>query len=284
MLGCLGACLWARSSISSKSVFTGSFHTGFRRAKSTSHAIFLARRVLERCEAEGSRATLILLDWEKAFDKVDHGKLEEALVRLDFPQKEREFIRHIYDNAQFTIKQRDATTGKGKQHTGIKQGCPLSPFIFIALMHLVFHDIKSKYNTRRMIEPIDGLRFAEILYADDTLIFGGNTHCLNKYLQAIQEESAYYNLKLNMSKCENISMNVGQARVRFQDGTLVPRKEKATYLGAEINNRNTVDKEISCKIAQCKATANKLRLFWSKARADIKWKVQVANAILRSKL
>lgn len=257
---------------------------GFRAAKSTSHAIFLARRIMERCEAAGTRATLVLLDWEKAFDKVSHGKLQEALTRLDFPPQDRDFIRHVYTHARFTINQGDAERGEGRQSSGIKQGCPLSPFLFVALMHLIFHDIKSSHNTHRMNEPFDGIKFSEILYADDTLIFGPNTHCLNKLLHAIQAESAYYNLKLNLQKCENISMNVGQARIRFQDGTLVPRKTQATYLGANLNDNNSMDKEIASKIAQCKATANKLGLFWSKARADISWKIQVANSILRSKL
>ena len=37
----------------------------FRKAKSTSQALFIARRLLDLNEKEGSNTTLVLLDWEK---------------------------------------------------------------------------------------------------------------------------------------------------------------------------------------------------------------------------
>ncbi len=60
---------------------------GFRKGKSTSHAIFLARRIRDICEQRGSNMSMILLDWEKAFDKIEHTKLMEALERLNIPKK-----------------------------------------------------------------------------------------------------------------------------------------------------------------------------------------------------
>ena len=42
---------------------------GFRKAKSTAQALISARRLMDISEAEGSNLALILLDWEKAFDK-----------------------------------------------------------------------------------------------------------------------------------------------------------------------------------------------------------------------
>ena len=59
----------------------------FRRARSTAQAIFLARRLMDMSERQGTNLTLILLDWEKAFDKIDHDRLLEALGRLNIPTK-----------------------------------------------------------------------------------------------------------------------------------------------------------------------------------------------------
>ena len=60
---------------------------GFRKAKSTAQALFIARRLMDLSEREGSNITLVLLDWEKAFDKIDHSSLMEALERLNIPKK-----------------------------------------------------------------------------------------------------------------------------------------------------------------------------------------------------
>ena len=43
---------------------------GFRKARSTQHAIHIIRRILEVGEGTTSRLIMVLLDWEKAFDKL----------------------------------------------------------------------------------------------------------------------------------------------------------------------------------------------------------------------
>ena len=42
--------------------------------------------------------------------------------------------------------------------------------------------------------------------------------------------------------------------------------------------------EIQNRIADCTATANRLKFFWNKADNSIKWKLQVYDAVIRSKL
>ena len=42
--------------------------------------------------------------------------------------------------------------------------------------------------------------------------------------------------------------------------------------------------EISNRLSDCIAMCNRLKIFWSKANTSVKWKIQVFNAIVRSKL
>ena len=56
-------------------------------------------------------------------------------------------------------------------------------------MTAIFHDIKSVLNTPKQKEPIPGLPYAEILYADDTLIFGTHTHSI--YIAAAEREHEF---------------------------------------------------------------------------------------------
>ena len=68
---------------------------GFRKSKSTAHAIFVARRIMDICEQEGSNLSIVLLDWEKAFDKIDHERLIEALERLNLPKNILKMVEKI---------------------------------------------------------------------------------------------------------------------------------------------------------------------------------------------
>ena len=79
-------------------------------------------------------------------------------------------------------------------------------------------------------------------------------------------------------------MNRKQSRVRYRDGTLLPRKHKAVYLGILLNDRNTNRPEIPNKIAEAAATMNRLKIFRNKADTTIEWKLKVLEAVIRSKL
>jgi len=90
---------------------------------------------------------LILLDWEKAFDKVLHSKMIETLQRLKVPAKIIKLIQCFYSNPDFKVSVNGIDSDWKKQKTGIRQGCPLSPYLFCLVMSAMFTDIKSELNT-----------------------------------------------------------------------------------------------------------------------------------------
>ena len=54
---------------------------GFRKNKSTAQPLFIYRRILELQEESGLSFHTLLLDWEKAFDKVDQKRMVQAIKR-----------------------------------------------------------------------------------------------------------------------------------------------------------------------------------------------------------
>jgi len=244
----------------------------------------LARRLLDLAEQTDQNLAMILLDWEKAFDKINQNKLIEALERLKVPPRMLKYIKMIYESPKFAVKTGDIKSKYHQQHTGIRQGCPLSPYLFILVMTIMFKDIKSRLNTPAQKQPIYGINFAEILYADDTLLFGKTTQVINKLLKEIQIESEYYNMKLNYAKCINITINRKISRISYMNKEEVPRKQKAVYLGTILTDTNDNHSEINNRISDCIITANRMKLFWNKAKTTIKWKLQVFDAMIRSKL
>ena len=88
----------------------------------------------------------------------------------------------------------------------------------------------------------------------------------------------------NSDKCVNLTLNQKQSSVKCLDGTPVPRKKPAFYLGTLITDTVDNHREITNRIAECTCTCNQLKLFWNKAKTSIKWKVQVFHSILRSEL
>ena len=61
---------------------------GFRKNKSTAQPLFIHRRIQELQEESRLSFHTLLLDWEKAFDKVDQKRMVQAIKRLGIKDKQ----------------------------------------------------------------------------------------------------------------------------------------------------------------------------------------------------
>ena len=150
---------------------------GFRKDKSTADAIQLVRRVTEFGQGTNNKLHMVLLDWEKAFDKVDRNKMFEALERISVNSKYINIIKSLYKNTQFKVEIEGDSSKWLKQETGIRQGCPLSPYLFIIVMTVMFEDVKEEANLAIDLikNRVPGADFDEVMYADDTICISQDT-------------------------------------------------------------------------------------------------------------
>ena len=173
---------------------------------------------------------MVLFDWEKAFDKVKHDKLFEAMERMSAPDK---CIKAIKD---FRVDMGGKTSEWTRQTAGIRQGCPLSPYLFLILMTCLFHDVHGNDKVDAIKHRVQGAEEDEVLYADDTICISQDEKAMNIISKGIEKEGAIYGLKQNRTKCE--CLRVGAAgKVRFADGTPAHIKHEVKHLGCNLNDR-----------------------------------------------
>jgi len=175
---------------------------GFRKDKRTAQAIHMIRRILEIGERKGTKINVVLLDWEKAFDKVSHESLFLSLERLNVSKKIINVIKSLYKNPQFKVEIDGQCSEFKTQETGIKQGCPLSPYLFLTIMTTIFHDIHKDptFQNKLKKDRILGTIMDEILFADDTIIYSVDPITLSRLASKIENESSKYGLKLKYKK------------------------------------------------------------------------------------
>jgi retron-type reverse transcriptase len=254
---------------------------GFRKARSTSHPLACVRRLLERAEASKNPMCFTFLDWEKAFDRIKQDKLLEALERMGLPRKYLAAIQSLYNDPMFAVKVGQNQSEWKKQQAGIRQGCPLSPYLFVIVMTVIFRDVHDDLNLTR--GTVDGLSFTELLYADDTVLITNNVNAMNRLLRNVERCARYHGLNFNKDKC--VSMNFHcDAKTKYADGTKVPCGDAVTYLGAELTKLGSSRKEVNRKISQCIVICKKLQMFWKNPSCPTKFKLHIYDAVIRSKL
>ena len=105
---------------------------GFRRNRSTTSQILTIRRILEGVWAKNLQATLIFVDFTKAFDSIHRGKMEQILLAYGIPKETVAAITIIYIYIY--------------THAHTVYDCEREKSWFVVVGIVVFQDIKNKFD------------------------------------------------------------------------------------------------------------------------------------------
>ena len=89
------------------------------------------------------QAYLLFLDFEKAFDKLDHKFLFNTLHKFGFQKNFIQWIKTLYTDIQSCILNNGYTSPYFQIMAGIRQGCPISALLFIIAVECLSIYIKT---------------------------------------------------------------------------------------------------------------------------------------------
>ena len=155
----------------------------------------------------GEPGLLYKLDIEKAYDHVNWEFLLYLLRRCGFGQKWCSWIAFCISSASFSVLINGSPARFFYSSRGLRQGDPLSPFLFVIVMEAFSRMAKASVNHSFFLGFAMGARGSEqvhishLLFADDTLVFCGAS--LDQ-VQAIDDLLVCFDLvsglKVNLAK------------------------------------------------------------------------------------
>jgi hypothetical protein len=114
---------------------------------------------------------LLLLDFKKAFDRIEWGFLFGALERLSFESTWIRWIRALYKGVTSAVRMNGESGSDFRLTRSIRQGCPLAPYLFILATDVLGHMPTDPWNEVVGFSLPRGGLIRDQTFADDTALY-----------------------------------------------------------------------------------------------------------------
>ena len=215
--------------------------------------------------AKASRGMLVaFIDFAKAYDKVDRGKLWGLLERLGINGRFLRFLKALYEDSSCRVKVHDKLSDKFGINSGLRQGCVLSPLLF----SLYINGVVARLHAGNCGVQCGGDKLPGLLFADDTSLVAQDEGDLKKSLDILVHWCQEWGVKINVGKSGIMHMRkkvVERCEVEYKvDGEVIPMVSSYKYLGCVVDEhlefREMVEEKAAAGRRALGAWLNKCRV------------------------
>ncbi|KAL9964972.1 hypothetical protein ACROYT_G028690 [Oculina patagonica] len=156
--------------------------------------------ILEYTERKKINGLLVGIDFQKAFDSVNRNFMVEALSAFNFGPSLIHWVQTFYKNISSTVMNNGYTTTPFQVLRGVRQGDPLSPYLFIICLEILAINVRLNENIKGIIVDKEEIKLE--IFADDLTSFLRDRTSLNALFETIDCFSSCSGLKVNYEKTE----------------------------------------------------------------------------------
>ena len=161
-------------------------------------SVHLVRDIIDLANNNEDGAALLFLDQEKAFDRVSHSILFEALKAYGLGDYFIHWIQLLYSNAYTRININGFLTQAVPLKCGVRQGCPLSALLYVMIIELLALQLRANPNIVGF--TIQGEKIISTHYADDAVIKITQNRCFKEVYKDIKDYEQATGARINYGK------------------------------------------------------------------------------------
>ena len=200
----------------------------------TSDHIFLLQTIIEKVVKKNKRRLYaVFIDFKKAYDTVDRGKLFRRLQDIGINGPFLKNLRAMYETVSYKIKLKHGHLDPIRSNLGLKQGCPLSPMMF----NLYIDDIKDIFDEQCDPVTITDTKISHFLYADDLVLMSLSPEGLQRSLDKISNYATTKSLTISIKKSKSMIFNTGGRLIKtnfYINGEALEPVKSFCYLGFQV--------------------------------------------------
>ena len=257
--------------------------TGFMKGRYIGENIRLIFETIDYVDEQNLPGILFFSDYEKAFDSISHDFLFKCLRHFNFNNDLLNWIRLFYKDAKSCVSNNGHHSQFFTIRRGVRQGCPLSPYLFIICIELLSNQILKNQDVKGI--HINGKEFKTSLFADDAaFIMDGSRKSFDTLVNIMDNFSNISGLKLNAKKCQILRIGViKHTNIEFMKHRKFSwNSEEASCLGMifKTNKQNVLSSNLEPKVKAFKTCLQQ----WSHRKLTLMGKIVVIKNFALPKL
>ena len=253
--------------------------TGYLKNRYIGQNIRLLEDVSFFTTKENIPGIIFSIDFEKAFDSVNWNFLYKTLKFFNFGNNFISYIKTMYNNIESTVMNNGITDKFFTLECGVRQGCPLSAYLFILTIEVLAIQIRNNPHIKGIKIGNHYLKIS--LLADDITLLLNDLNSVKITLDTLKSFKACSGLKINIEKSKAKYIGSLKTCDHFPHG-LSWIKTPIETLGISITNDPEQNYKLNFqkRIETLKTTLN----IWSQRNLSIKGKITIVNNLALSPL
>ena len=176
--------------------------TGFIKGRYIGENIRLIIDAMEYTKAHNIPGILVSLDFRKAFDSLEWPFIMRTLDTFNFGKSIKKWVSTFYTNIESAVLNNGFLTKWFRPSKGVRQGCPLSPYLFILSAEIMANKVRQEPGFKGIKILGNELKLSQ--YAVDTNLFCADLASVEKILEIVENFGNMAGLKLNRRKTKAI--------------------------------------------------------------------------------
>ena len=202
-----------------------------------------------------------------------------TLQEYGIPREIIQIIKILYDGFKCKISHEGKLSDFMKVRNGVRQGCILSPTLFLLILDRVMKRVKG---LRRGIQWSMKERLEDLDYVDDICLLAPRFCDMEEKLKRLKEEAELVGLCININEMKGMRVNRATMQKFRLEEMEIEEVGSFVYLGSVVSESGGAEEDVASRIKEAKGVFVQLYPVWRNLNISKEVKIRIFKTNVKS--